>query len=39
VLCAIDHQPRIWSDEDITTLRRLARRAIAEIAERMRAAA
>jgi GAF domain-containing protein len=37
VLCAIDDKPRAWSDEDVATLRRLARRAIAEIAARARA--
>ncbi|MEA2270821.1 MAG: hypothetical protein QOC64_3431 [Solirubrobacteraceae bacterium] len=31
VLCAIDHEPRSWTDDDIATLRRLARRAIHEI--------
>jgi diguanylate cyclase (GGDEF)-like protein/PAS domain S-box-containing protein len=36
VLCAIDHEPRDWSDDDIATLRRLAQRAIGEL---MRAAA
>ena len=37
VLCAIDDKPRVWSDEDVATLRRLARRAIDEIAGRARA--
>jgi GAF domain-containing protein len=37
VLCAIDDKPRVWSDEDVATLRRLARRAIDEIAARARA--
>jgi GAF domain-containing protein len=32
VLCA-DHEPRTWSDDDIVTLRRLARRAIGELAQ------
>ncbi|MEA2228540.1 MAG: hypothetical protein QOF04_2170, partial [Solirubrobacteraceae bacterium] len=31
VLCAIDHEPRAWTDDDVTTLRRLAQRAIEEI--------
>ena len=31
VLCAIDHEPRAWSDEDVSTLRRLAQRAIGEL--------
>lgn len=39
VLCSIDEKPREWTEEDVTTLRRLARRAIAEIAERARAEA
>jgi diguanylate cyclase (GGDEF)-like protein/PAS domain S-box-containing protein len=39
VLCAIDDKPRAWSDEDVATLRRLARRAIAEIAARARTGA
>jgi GAF domain-containing protein len=39
VLCAIDDKPRDWTDEDVTTLRRLARRAIAEISARARAEA
>jgi diguanylate cyclase (GGDEF)-like protein len=34
VLCAIDHRPRDWSDDDIATLRGLARRAIGELAGR-----
>ena len=29
VLCAIDHEPRAWSDEDVSTLRR--QRAIGEL--------
>jgi GAF domain-containing protein len=33
VLCAIDHEPRAWSDDDIATLRRLAQRAIGELAQ------
>jgi diguanylate cyclase (GGDEF)-like protein/PAS domain S-box-containing protein len=37
VLCAFDERPRRWSDEDVATLRRLAQRAIGEIA-RTRAA-
>jgi len=32
VLCAVDHEPRAWSDDDIATLRRLAQRAIGELA-------
>jgi diguanylate cyclase (GGDEF)-like protein/PAS domain S-box-containing protein len=39
VLCAIDDKPRVWSAEDVATLRRLAKRAIDEIAERARAGA
>jgi GAF domain-containing protein len=31
VLCAIDHEPREWSDDDVAALRRLARHAIAEL--------
>jgi GGDEF domain-containing protein len=38
VICAIDHEPRAWTEEDVTTLRRLARRAIDEIAARAEAA-
>jgi len=33
VLCAVDHEPRAWSDDDIATLRRLAQRAIGELAQ------
>ncbi len=33
VLCAIDHEPRDWSDDDIATLRRLARCAIGELVQ------
>jgi diguanylate cyclase (GGDEF)-like protein/PAS domain S-box-containing protein len=39
VICAIDHEPRAWTEEDVTTLRRLARRAIDEIAARAEAGA
>ena len=31
VLCAIDTEPRRWSDEDVATLRRLAERAVGEL--------
>jgi diguanylate cyclase (GGDEF)-like protein/PAS domain S-box-containing protein len=32
VLCAFDERPRRWSDEDVATLRRLAQRAIGQLA-------
>ena len=35
VLCAIDHQPRAWSPDDLATLARLAERARAELQRRM----
>jgi GAF domain-containing protein len=34
VLCAFDERPRRWSDEDVATLRRLAQRAIGQLARR-----
>jgi diguanylate cyclase (GGDEF)-like protein/PAS domain S-box-containing protein len=32
VLCAIDHEPRAWSEDEVATLRGLAQRTIREIA-------